>query len=110
MEIYNANLQSEYYPNVLRDIPLDMTLRYTLLELIILERKCKKNRGEHFNTTVVQLSRICNCTEKQMRNYLSRLKVTGFLEWERCGHLTYYRINWDTISRFLTEEHIKPKN
>lgn len=109
MQIYNAKLNSEYYPNVIRDIPLDMPIRYTLLELVILEKKCGKKRGEHFNTTALQLARICACSEKQMRGYLQKLKRMKLVDWEQCGHLTYYAINWDTISRFLNVEHIMKK-
>lgn len=107
MKIYNAKLQSEYYPNVLRELPLEMPLRYTLLEMIILEKKYGKKRGEHFNTTVEQLSKICSCSVKQMRDYLSKLKTKRLVDWARSGHLTYYMINWDTIGRFLEDIHIK---
>lgn len=107
MEIYNAKLQSEYYPNVIRELPLDMPLRYTLLELIILERKFNKYRGNHFNTTAEHLAKICSCTVKQMRSYLTQLKQKRIIDYERSGHVTYYCINWEIIGRFLNKEHLK---
>lgn len=107
MEIYTAKLQSEYYPNVLRNLPISPELRYLLLEIVILERKYSKRRGERFDASAAQLADIYGCTPKKMREYLKELKAKRLIDYDQVGRRVYYCICWPTIEHYIRANDIK---
>lgn len=104
----NTNLQFEYYPTVLFNLPLScIQVEVVLQRLMVMERKYKKQRGEWFQTSADKIATMCRLCERSVKDYLKELKAKKFIEQENCGRASMYRINWLKISDFATDDDIR---
>lgn len=100
----STQLQTEYFPTILRKLPISPNLQFFLFTIITMERKFKKQRGDWFITCVDQIANEYGVSNRTAKDYLQQLKALKIIQYEKISRVSYYRINWTKIGEYGTQD------
>lgn len=106
----STQLQTEYFPTIIWNLPIKTFTRFVLFEFIVLERKHKKNRGNWFEVTIDTLATKFQVSERAMKSYVQELKTLNIIEMTRNARFVKYRINWTKIGVYGSENDLYKQN
>lgn len=115
-KLKDVKLCYEYYPTFLYDmdfgeLKLKPIHKYVLLELMVLERRHKKDRGDEFSSSTTEIAnRLGYDDEKSIntvRRYLQDLQKKNLIAYYQQGKYVKYHICWANLDKYINDSHIR---